>query len=72
MQVLHFVGHRKKALQLVHRAFMIGGTDAAYQVLSMLPHKEQEFTALDVPALERSLLPPLSTNAVEVAVATHH
>ena len=72
MQVLHFVGHRKKALQLVHRAFMIGGMDAAYKVLSMLPHREQEFASLDMPALERSLFSQLSTNVADVVVASHH
>ncbi len=72
MQVLHFVGHRKKALQLVHRAFMIGGTDAAYKVLSMLPHSQQEFASLDMLALERSLFPQLPTNAADVTVPTHH
>ncbi|BDA41026.1 hypothetical protein COCOBI_01-6810 [Coccomyxa sp. Obi] len=72
VKVLHFVGHRKKALQLVHRAFMVGGRDAAYKVLSMLPHTEQDFASLDMPALERSLFPQLSTNVANVAVATRH
>lgn len=55
-QVLHFVGHRKKTLQLVHRAFMQGGLQGMYQLLSMLPHSEQEYAELDIPTLEQYLM----------------
>ena len=54
--MLHFVGHRKKALQLVHRAYMQGGLQGAYQLLSVLPHSEQDYAELDIPALEDYLL----------------
>ena len=56
-QVLHFVGHRKKALRLVHRAFMEGGLEGAYRVLSMLPHTSDDYASLDVSPLESLLLP---------------
>ena len=56
MQVLHFVGHRKKALRLVHRAYMQGGLQGAYQLLSVLPHSEQDYAELDITALEDYLL----------------
>ena len=55
-QVLHFVGHRKKALRLVHQAYMQGGLQGAYQLLSVLPHSEQDYAELDIPALENYLL----------------
>lgn len=58
MQVLHFVGHRKKALPLIHKAFMAGGTEGAYRALSLLPHAKSDYESLDLPALERSLLSP--------------
>ncbi|KAK9916680.1 hypothetical protein WJX75_005703 [Coccomyxa subellipsoidea] len=57
VKVLHFVGHRKKVLQLVHKAFMAGGLEGAYHMLSMLPHTENDFASLDIPALESYLLP---------------
>ena len=57
MQVLHFVGHRKKTLQLVHKAYMQGGLQGMYQMLSMLPHSERDYAELDIPALEQYLLP---------------
>lgn len=58
MQVLHFVGHRKKALPLIHKAFMAGGAEGAYQALSLLPHAMSDYENLDLAALERSLLSP--------------
>ena len=63
MQVLHFVGHRKKTLQLVHKAFMQGGLQGMYQMLSMLPHSERDYAELDIPALEQYLLPEISPAA---------
>ena len=63
MQVLHFVGHRKKTLQLVHKAFMQGGLQGMYQMLSMLPHAERDYAELDIPALEQYLLPEISPSA---------
>ena len=51
------MGHRKKVLQLVHKAFMAGGLEGAYHMLSMLPHTENDFASLDIPALESYLLP---------------
>ena len=65
-QVLHFVGPRKKVLGLVHKAFMAGGPEGAYRMLSMLPHTEAELGALDVAAAEAALL-PLATAAVASA-----
>ena len=47
--MLHFVGHRKKALRLVHQAYMQGGLQGAYQLLSVLPHSEQDYAELDIP-----------------------
>ena len=63
VQVLHFVGHRKKTLQLVHKAFMQGGLQGMYQMLSMLPHSERDYAELDIPALEQYLLPKISPAA---------
>ena len=59
VQVLHFVGHRKKTLQLVHKAFMQGGLQGMYQMLSLLPHSERDYAELDIPALEQYLLPEI-------------
>ncbi|CAL8466513.1 g6049 [Coccomyxa elongata] len=58
VKVLHFVGHRKKALPLIHKAFMAGGAEGAYRALSMLPHAKSDYEGLDLAALERSLLNP--------------
>ena len=60
VQVLHFVGHRKKTLKLVHKAYMQGGLQGMYQMLSMLPHSEQDYAELDLPALEQYLMPETS------------
>jgi len=58
LQVLHFVGHRKKALPLVHKAFMQGSQQGAYRMLSKLPHTEEDYAALDITGLQQYL--PLS------------
>jgi hypothetical protein len=62
-QVLHFVGPRKKVLRLVHKAFMAGGAEGAYRMLSLLPHTEAELSALDMAAAEAALLPSISSAA---------
>lgn len=54
------MGHRKKVLQLIYKAFMQGGAEGAYRMLSMLPHSEQDYIGLDVAALEQYLLEPVS------------
>ncbi|KAK9814423.1 hypothetical protein WJX72_005744 [[Myrmecia] bisecta] len=51
-KMLHFVGHRKPALNLVHRAFMKGGREAAYAMWSVLPHTEAAYQLLK-PFLEQ-------------------
>ncbi|KAK9822241.1 hypothetical protein WJX81_005013 [Elliptochloris bilobata] len=45
--VLHQVGPRKKALDLLAVAFLAGGRSAAYDVFSRLPHNEQGFAGFD-------------------------
>ena len=66
-QVLHFVGPRKKVLRLVHKAFMAGGAEGAYRMLSMLPHTEAELGALDLAAAEATLLPAATSSAAAAA-----
>ena len=57
------MGPRKKVLKLVHKAFMAGGVEGAYRMLSLLPHSEQELSRLNLAIAEALLLPQVTAAA---------
>lgn len=41
----HFVGHRKPGIAVVFKAFMEGGTYAAYEAMASLPDLQKDYEA---------------------------
>eukprot|EP00884_Botryococcus_braunii_P010590 jgi/Botrbrau1/19532/Bobra.0035s0027.2 len=45
IKVYHFVGHRKPGIAVVFKAFMEGGTNAAYEAMASLPDLQKDYEA---------------------------